>query len=103
MGLSKAFDTLNHKIGESFSKYQRFITGVPQGSILGSLLFNVSINDLFLVIDKSTLRNYANDNTLYTSEKDSDTVISKLKENFSKICKWFFENIMVLKGTLMQI
>ena len=111
MELSKAFDTLNHKllfqrlqvcgfdkkcfiesyftnrksstkIGDSFSKYQRIITGVPQGSILGPLFFNVFINDLFLSIDKSTLCNYADDNTLYTSGNDANAVINKLKQDF---------------------
>ena len=123
MDLSKAFDTLNHKllykklqaydfdkkslsfiesyftnrkqrtkIGDSFSKYQRIITGVPQGSILGPLFFNIFINDLFLSIDKSTLTNYADDNTLYTSGNDGNAVINKLKQDFSKIFKWFYDS-----------
>ena len=107
MDLSKAFDTLNHKLifkkmqahglnkkslsfiesyivnrkqvsktGDSFSTYQRIITGVPQGSILGPLFFNILINDPFISIDKSTLYNYADDNTLYTSGNDANTVIN---------------------------
>ena len=52
------------KIGDSFNKYQRIITGAPQGSILGPLFFNIFINDLFLSIDISTLYNYADDNIL---------------------------------------
>ena len=52
------------KIGDSFNKYQRIITGAPQGSILGPLFFNIFINDLFLSTDKSTIYNYADDNIL---------------------------------------
>ena len=59
------------KIGDSFSKYQRIITQVTQGSILGLLFYNIFINDLFLSIDKSTFCNYTDDNTLYTSGNDA--------------------------------
>ena len=52
------------KIGDSFNKYQRIITGALQGSILGPLFFNIFINDLFLSTDKSTIYNYADDNIL---------------------------------------
>ena len=45
------------KVKDSFSKYQRIITGVSQGSILERLSFNIFINDLFFAIEKSTLYN----------------------------------------------
>ena len=60
------------------------------------LFFNIFINDLLLTIEKSTLSNYAHDNTLYTSGNDVNTVISKLKQDFSKILKTFYENFMFL-------
>ena len=55
-----------------------------------------SINDLFLFIETTTLCNYADENTMYSSDKNSNIVISRLRHDIAIISEWFYENYIVL-------
>ena len=57
------------KIGSVFSEWWKIIFGIPQGSILGSLLFNIFINDLFFFVLKCHICNFADDNTMHFCNK----------------------------------
>ena len=54
------------KVVSSYSEWSEIKHGILQGSILGPLLFNIFINNLFFVIEKSNICNFADDNTLYS-------------------------------------
>ena len=54
------------KIGSAYSDWANVIRGIPQGSVFGPSRFDIFINDIFLVVEKSDICNFADDNTLYS-------------------------------------
>ena len=118
--LSKAFDCLSHelitakvkayqqklihdylsnrqqrtKINHDFSSWEEVLFGVPQGSVLGSILFNIFLTDLFLVMKETGFTSYTDDNTLYDAGNTIGDLISPLQESSKKLFRWFSDNQM---------
>ena len=77
------------KVGCSFSTWKIIKSGVPQGSILGPLLFNIFLNDIFYFINNIQITNYADDNTTYSMAKDVHNLLAILKDDTSLLLDWF--------------
>ena len=69
-------------INGSFSNWIEIMTGVPEGSILGSTLFIIFLNDILVFISNRKLCNYADINTLYSIGMDLSVQKSNLECNF---------------------
>ena len=82
------------KIGSSYSVWNEIKRGVPEGSILGPLLFNVLINDIFMFIEKTEVCNFADDNIIYDCGEDLSNILENLKHDLKILLKWFRINFL---------
>ena len=83
-------------INRSVSDWNKVITGIPQGSTVGPLLFNAFLNDIFMFISKCNLCNYADDNTLYSTGKDLNQIRRTLEMDFMILHQWLHKNHMTV-------
>ena len=82
------------KINSEYSSWQEILFGVPQGSILGPLLFNIFLCDLFMVMKDFEFASYADDNTPYATGENIEDLIIKLQNASKTLFQWFTDNQM---------
>ena len=109
--LKKAFDTVHHR-GILLKWFESYLTdrsqyviydgveseirsvecGVPQGSILGPLLFIISMNDICNVSDLMFVIMYADDTCFLMNGTDLHKLIKQLNVELDSLCTWFKSN-----------
>ena len=67
------------KINDTYSSWSEILFGVPQGSILGPLLFNIFICDIFYFLEGFDIANHADDSTPYCAGKSAESVVNNLE------------------------
>lgn len=91
------------KVGSTYSSWKKIRKGVPQGSILGPLLFNIFLNDIFYFVKKTSICNFADDNTLYSCADTCTEVKMNLESDVAVTLDWYTQNLLVANPTKFQM
>ena len=79
-------------VDSTLSEPAELVCGVPQGSILGPLLFLIYINDLPQAVRYSDIRLYADDTCISFKHRNVKLINEKLNQDFNSLCDWFLDN-----------
>ena len=80
------------KVNENFKDRTDYEFGVAQGSILGPILYNINMTDLFYECEDSNVASYADDTTPYSCATDIPSVALELQASATKRFRWLKNN-----------
>ena len=83
-------------VKNSSSERKFVMCGVPQGSILGPLLFILLINDIELQLKHCSILLYADDTVIFTAEENCKVIEERLNTVLNKITNWFSANNLIM-------
>ena len=91
------------EINNTQSVFQVLLSGVPQGSILSPIFFNIFINYyLFYRVKESELHNFTDDNTISLAEFSVEKLLKTLERESQIVTDWFRENNMIVNADTFQ-
>ena len=84
------------RISYIYNGFKELISGVPQGSIAGTILLNTFLNDFFYDTENASVHNFADNNTLSCLVKTVKNLINVLKEESEVAINWFSNNKIIV-------
>ena len=84
------------KVNNAFSSWSQLLRGVPQGSVVGPILFNIYLNDLFYLAELTNVCNFADDTTFFSCDLDLSILLNRLEHDTSLAIEWFDYNYLKL-------
>jgi len=91
------------KINTSFSSWTELKLGVPQGSVLGPILFNIYLNDLFWFFEFTNACNFADDTTLHACNIELKSLLQNIEHDTMVAIEWLESNNMKANGSKFHL
>ena len=87
---------MSASVNSSFSTWSELLQGFLLGSVLGPILLNIYLNDLFYLTEMTQVCNFADDITFYVCDKDLNTLINRLEHDSALAVEWFESSFIKL-------
>ena len=90
------------KIDGTYSDWRTVRAGLPQGTLLGPLLFNMFMNDVNYFISRVSLRLYADDTTEYFADHSPMILEYMINSELNTLSEWFYRNYLTTNPSKTQ-